>query len=272
MKSLRDMRWQMLGFGLALAALAAIDVFLWPTYKDQLALVDLPPALEALLGSDLSLATPAGFLNAEYFAWIIILPLVFAVIQGTGAIAGEEGAGTLDLWLAQPLRRQQFVAERVGAFLIAAAGMFAIACLGWLVSVPWVDLGSVTLVDTLVATANMIFVTVFFYGLALWLGAVAPTRGHAAGAAIALITGAYFADSVAAGVDALSWLRYVSPFYYYGRGLPLIDGINWWHAALLTALGAAFIALTMRTLDRRDITLGGASELRMADLVRRVVG
>jgi ABC-2 type transport system permease protein len=252
--------------------MAAVDVFIWPAYKDQLALVELPPALEAFLGTDLSIATPAGFLNAEYYAWIIVLPLVFAVIQGTGAIAGEEGAGTLDLLLSQPLRRSQFVAEKAAAFAIAAGAMLAIACLGFAVSVPFIDLGRVTLWDTTVATANMIFVTFFFYGFALWLGAVAPTRGYAAGAAIGLMTAAYFTDTIAAGVDVLSWLRYVSPFYYYGRGLPLIDGINWWHAGLLTGIGAAFVVLAMRTLERRDVTLGGASEMRVRDVLQRIAG
>jgi ABC-2 type transport system permease protein len=266
------MRWQALGFGVALALMAAVDVFIWPAYKDQLALFELPPALEAFLGTDLNIATPAGFLNAEYFSWIIVLPLVFAVIQGTGAIAGEEGSGTLDLLLAQPVSRRHFVVEKVGAFVLAAAAMYAVGSLGFVVSVPWIDLGSVTLWDTLVATANMIFVTFFFYGFALWLGAVAPSRGYASGAAIALMTAAYFTDTIAAGIDALSWLRYASPFYYYGRGLPLIEGINWWHAGLLTAVGALFVVLAIHTFDRRDVTLSGASGMTARQLVQRVTG
>ena len=100
-KTVVDDRLQILGYGLTLAVMAAVIVYLWPSYEDTLVTVDLPPALEALLGSSLSFATGPGFISAEFFSWIPALLLVYAIVKGTGAVAGEESAGTMDMLLAQ---------------------------------------------------------------------------------------------------------------------------------------------------------------------------
>ena len=267
-KSAYDQRWQIGGFGLALCLIAAMDVFIWPAYKDQLALIEIPPALEAIIG-DMAISTAPGFLSAEYFSWIIILPIVFAVVQGTGAIAGEESAGTADLLLAQPLRRRELVLARTAAAATVAIAIVMFGVVGFAISIPFIDI-DVTVWDTFVASVNMLFITCFFFGLSLWLGAVAPSRAIAAGVAIGVLTGGYFIDIISSGVDALSWLRYASPFYYYGRGLPLVEGINWWHAGLLSGLGLVFIALAIRAFEARDVSAGGGASLSLRELVRRV--
>jgi len=271
-KSLRDQRWQIVGFGLSLAAIAALDVLIWPAYKDQLQLLELPPAIEAFLGTDLAIGTPAGFLNAEFFSWVTILLIVYAVMQGTGAIAGEESSGTIDLLLAQPVHRSSVILAKAAAAITGAALIIFIGYGGFLIPMLFVSMAGLSLWDVFVACANMLPVTLFFFALSLWLGAVAPSRAYASGAAIAVATAAYLIDSLASGVESISGVRYASPFYYYGRGTPLVEGIDWPHAALLAGVTAIFIALAMRTFERRDIALGGAVEMTWSDLLRRVAG
>ncbi len=271
-KSLRDQRWQIVGFGLSLAAIAALDVLIWPAYKDQLQLLELPPAIEAFLGTDLAIGTPAGFLNAEFFSWVTILLIVYAVMQGTGAIAGEESSGTMDLLLAQPVHRSSVVLAKAAAAITGAALIILVGYGGFLVPMLFVSMAGLSSWDVFVACANMLPVTLFFLGLSLWLGAVAPSRAYASGAAIAVATAAYLIDSLAAGVESISGMRYASPFYYYGRGMPLVEGIEWPHVALLVGLTAIFIALAMRTFERRDIAPGGAVGMTWSDLLRRVAG
>ena len=104
-KSLRDQKWQIVGFGIAFFAMAALIVYIWPSYRTTVASIQLPEAVQALLGSDLAYSTAPGFVSAEYFSWIPILLIVYTIIQGTGAIAGEEGSGTIDLLMSQPITR-----------------------------------------------------------------------------------------------------------------------------------------------------------------------
>jgi hypothetical protein len=65
-------------------------------------------------------------------------------------------------------------------------------------------------------------------------------------------------------------MKYTSPFYYYGAGLPLVRGIDWTHAGSLLALAVLFTLLALRTFDSRDVTAGGATDLSPTTLARRL--
>ncbi len=267
-KALFDQKMQILGFGLTLAVIAAMDVYIWPSYRDTLQNFEIPPAFEALLGGDLNLATAPGFLSAEFYSWIPILLLVYAVIQGTGAIAGEESGGTMDLVLAQPVTRRSFVLQRIAATILASVLIIAIGYTGWLVSVPFVDI-DVTLWDVFLANVNLLPITLLFFALSLAAGAIAPTRGMAVAVTVGIATATFFMQTLAATVDVLEPLRYLSPFYYYGNGQPLVDGLNWAHVALLTGISCGLAIVAVRTFEERDVSVGGASDLTLAAMLRR---
>jgi ABC-2 type transport system permease protein len=270
-KSLRDQRWQIIGYGLALLAMAAMIVFIWPSYKTTVVTINLPQAVQAFLGSDLSYATAPGFVSAEFFSWIPVLLIVYAVVQGTGAIAGEEASGTIDLLMAQPVARPAMALQKCLAFCIGAALVVVVGFMGFLVSIPFVSI-DITLGDAVVACANLLPITLLFFTLSLWLGAVVGNRGVAAGVAAGIATATYFFNSLASGVHQVSGLRYVSPFYYYGAGLPLVKGIDWPHVALLLGVAVLLLVLALRAFERRDIAVGGVASLRPRDLLRRAIG
>lgn len=269
-KALRDGRWQVVGFGLALAVMSSTAVFLWPSVRDTLQNFTLPAAVQAFLGTDLSIASAAGYLSARYFGWVDILLIVYAVLQGTGAIAGEESGGTMDLLLAQPIARRDIVLQKVAAVVIGSAAIIAIGWLGFALSLSFVRI-DVSIADTAIASANMLPITLLFFALSLWAGAVAPSRGVAAGMVIAFATAAYFISTLANGVDSLRRLRYATPFYYYGSGASLVHGIQWWHIALLLGIAATLVVLTVRTFERRDVSTGGSSDVDVAGMLRRVL-
>ncbi|HEY8171995.1 MAG TPA: ABC transporter permease subunit [Dehalococcoidia bacterium] len=269
-KTLGDQRWQIFGYGLAMAAMASTSVWLWPSVRDTLQTFEIPAALKALLGRDVDFTTAAGYLSGRYFSWTIILLVVYAVVAGTGAIAGEENSGTIDLLLAQPVTRTSVLLQKLAA---ATAGVIIIAMsgyVGFLISVPTVSI-AVSLGDLAIACGNMIPVSFFFLAMALWCGVVAPNRGAAAGMAIGVTVVTYFLYTLSNGVDSLERLQYASPFYYYGSGLSLTQGIVWWHVGTLLAVAALFCALSLRTFDRRDISPGGASDVSAGAMLRRAL-
>jgi ABC-2 type transport system permease protein len=269
-KALRDQRWQIVGFGVSLMVIAMMDVFIWPSYRDTLQNFEIPAAIQAFIGSDLSFATAPGFLSGEYFSWIPILLIVYAVIQGTGAIAGEEGSGTMDLLLAQPIPRASIVLQKSLVVITGSVLIVAIGWLGFLVSIPFVDI-DVTLADAAIASANMLPITLLFFALSLWAGAVAPSRSSAAGVAVVVATAAYFINTLANGVESLRNLKYATPFYYYGSGLSLVHGIDWPHVGLLLGIAAGFVVLAMRAFSTRDVSTGGSADVDLVGMLRRVV-
>lgn len=254
-KTLRDQRWQIIGYGLAMAAMAATAVWLWPSVRDTLQNFRIPPAIQALLGSDLDLSTAAGYLSGRYFSWTIILVLVYVIVAGTGAVAGEEGAGTLDLLLAQPISRTRVLLEKLAASAIGASAIVGLGLVGFLVSIPTVDI-DVSLADIAIASANMLPITLLFLSLSVWAGAALPSRGLASGVVIGIVTATYFVYTLSNGVESLRWMRYATPFYYYGSGLPLVRGIEWWHVGLLTGLALLFVTLSVRMFEIRDVASG----------------
>lgn len=269
-KAMRDQKWQVVGFGLSLALMSSTSVWLWPSVRDSLQNFDIPAAAKAFLGSDLDFATAAGYLSGRYFGWTEILAIVFAIIAGTGAIAGEESASTIDLLLAQPVSRRSVLLQKLAATAIGSALIVLGGYLGFVVAVPTVNI-DVTLGDLAIACANMLPIVLFFFALSLWAGTVAPNRGMAAGFVIGVTTATYFVFTLANGVDSLRALRYATPFYYYGAGLPLVYGIVWWHVGVLLGTAMLLVVLALRTFERRDVSAGGATDLNARGIVRRIV-
>ena len=189
-------------------------------------------------------------------------------MQGTGAIAGEESSGTMDLLLAQPVTRRDAVLQKATAGVLSLIAIIAIGYLGWLISIPFVDI-EVSLWDVFLGNVNLLPISLLFFALSLYAGAVLPTRSAAVGLVVGLAVAAYFAQTVAAIVDGLSWIEYLTPFYYYGAGAPLVDGMNWWHIALL--LGPRRVvgddAADVRP-PRREC--GGATDLGLSGVMRRI--
>jgi beta-exotoxin I transport system permease protein len=109
-KTLWDTRRALLGWALAISAVAVMYAAFWPTVNTpemQDALRNYPQGvLEAINYDDLT--SPAGYLGSSVYGLLIpLLVAVFAIAYGTQAVAGDEEAGTLDLLLAHPVSRTQ---------------------------------------------------------------------------------------------------------------------------------------------------------------------
>ena len=98
---------------------------------------DLPESLKVLFGIDeeLTLTSPAGYLNSQWFAnFFPILLSIYGIGIASRFIAGEEGDGRLELLLAHPVDRVRVLAERGGAILLLLVGLFVVPSVG---SRPW---------------------------------------------------------------------------------------------------------------------------------------
>ena len=124
-RTLYSLRWQVIAYGLGLALIAMMDTYIYPSYAGQLANMELPESMKALLGGA-DYGTGRGFLGAEFFSWVPPLLVVFGVMAGTSALAGEEANGTLDLLLAQPISRRQLLLSKVAAIAAATCLIAAI--------------------------------------------------------------------------------------------------------------------------------------------------
>ena len=253
-KTLRDLRWQVVGWGLGLAGLAAMLVLLYPAIAEQFEGFELE---NIGFGEIDDISNPRQFFQVEFFTWGPVLLTVFAIIVGGALLAREEGGGTLELLLSQPLtRRALFLGKAVGG-AIAVVGVLLIAGGGFLLTAPWVDLdGKVAVGELAVAPLSMLTFTWFVLAATMLTATLTPTRGRAA----ALMTAAAFlayALYIAVGlVSSIEWLRYLTPYYYSDAQRVLTEGTVWWHQGLLLALAVACATLALVAFERREIGTG----------------
>jgi len=266
-KSLRDYRVAMVSIAVLNFAIALMDILIYPSYREALGDMELPAGFEGFLGEATSMASPEGFITAEYFAWIPLVLITLAIIAGTGAIAGEEGAGTMDMLLAQPVRRWRLVVERaVGVALLVAIP----ALLGWpgfLLGEAFVDfdLGGWPL---MIATLNMLPLVFIFLGLALLTSALMANRGAAAGITTGILVIFYFVHTLASAVASLHEVRKLTPFYWSDSSYVFVHGFSWARFLVMLAIAIALAALAAWQFERRDVALG-SREWRLFSFARR---
>ena len=256
-RTLATLRTQIIAYGLGLGSYAAVVALLFNSMSDTMLELEAsyPDAvLQAFSGgAALSLATPSGFLTYEYFSFAPLFFAAFAVFASTGALAGEEGSGTLEFLGALPLSRRRIFIQKALALLVAMGAIAAIICIGWALTLPFLDLEGLTLPMVIGATFAQISFLAFVAAVGLLLGAVAPSRGAAAAWTGAIAVVAFLAVSIAGAVDAVSWLQYTSPFYYADFPAILVFGITPWHFALVWGATLLIGLAALRAFEGREI-------------------
>lgn len=260
LKTLRDRRRGLFFWGLGLVLLAVMMAAFFPTIRDMPSMADyieaLPAELMAMFGGDFGdYTTPEGFLNAElFFLMYPLLLLVFTIGFASGAIAGEEEKGTLDLLLSYPIRRWQLVLEKFAAMAVSLLGIATVFWLALLIAGAVIDMGLSPLRLGAACFAGAL-IAIVFGALALAVGCATGKKALAVGVTGALGFLTYIVNALAPMVDWLEPFRKLSPFYYYSAADPLSNGLDLGHAALLLGLALVFLAVALVTFQRRDLSV-----------------
>ena len=270
--TLLRLRGEIVGWGLALAAFALIVTLLYDTalqMRDQLEqlLNTLPREIMALVGSLDTVFSPAGFLDARFFTFLPLMLGIFATIVGSGLIVNDEENGTLDLILAQPVRRAQVYLGRWLAFMTALGGILLIAWLGL-----WLGTGVSSLklngLEALQPFASLFALTLWFGGLALMLSLILPSRRLAASVSSLVVLASFFVNILSSISPELRGLSARLPLAAY-QGGKAINGLDMsqFLGLLLVSIGFAVIGLWL--FQRRDIRIAGEGGWRLPRLIAR---
>ena len=232
----------------------------YPTVRDNNELdktfAGLPPGVQAALGLQAgAITSPAGYLNSQYFANLLpILLLVFAIGLAAWSIAGDEGAGTLELLLENPVSRMRVALERAGALAIETAALTVVAAVGLLALAPATGLnnglGWERIAEAAVA-AGLLALT--FAAITFAIGAAIGSRGAAISIAVAIAVALFMIEGLAEQVSVLRPVREVSPWHWFLGSDPIRHGLAWetWLPPLLVS--AALILLGNLAFVRRDL-------------------
>lgn len=268
--TLRRMRGQILGWGLAIAALAAMiipfyDVFAQEQEQFMEMLKSYPPEFLAFFGdaTDVSaMATPRGFLQYYFFSMLPIILGIFALLAGSRLIAQDEERGRLDLILAHPVSRSSFFVGRLAALLMASV---ATVGLGWLGAV--IMLGTSASMDVSAGEMLRAFLPslgqiMIYATLALLLSLLLPAQRYASMISGLLLAASYVLASLGQLNPNLETIAKLMPYAYY-QGASAMDGLDW--AAFLGLLGVSvlFSLLAWWLFIRRDIRVTGEGSWKL---------
>ena len=255
-RTLTDLRWHVFWYGVGIAIYAAIMVLLFPTFEAFLSETEYPEEFLQFFGEIGDMSDPRYFLQLEYYSFVPVILMIYGVIAGTGLLAGDEGRGTLETTLAQPISRGDLFRSRIAALLIGLLAICAINAGGWFVSVPFVDLGDLDLLTLTWASFAVFPLVAAFCGLSVLVAAIAPSRGTAGGLMAAAAILSYLVSSFANTIEAISWARWLSPYYYADTTQVLTAGLVWWHQAVLVGVALVTFTLAWSAFNAREIGAG----------------
>lgn len=245
----------MLGWIIGIAAVLGLYLPLYPSIASpQMTelLNNLPTELVEVLGYD-DIVTGAGYTQATFFGLLgYVLMVIATTAWGAAFIAGTEETGRLELTLAHAVGRVQYAVESIAALLAKILVLaLVVYVMIWALNAPSeLNLSAVNLLAGTIAWASLGLLS---GTAALAIGALSGRRmwAIAAGAGIAVIS--YVFDAVGNTNKDLQWLYNLSPYHWAYGNSPLAEGFDWPGFALMWALCAIFIGLTIAGLARRDI-------------------
>jgi ABC-2 type transport system permease protein len=256
-KTLRDWRRATLGWAVGLAVFALIYLAFWVSIRNSTALLKLkteamPKAMQSMVGIT-DMTTGTGYLNGTIYA--LTGPLLLsmaAIVLGARAVAGPEDNHVMDLFLANPISRRGFVAQRAAALIAVVAGLGLILWIIPLVLSQALGMG-VSAAEVSAAGVGLLLLGLFFGAVALAVGAATGRRATALGVAGAVAVAGYVIRGLS---DSVPWMhpwRWISPFHYYLGSDPLHRGFHVGYLLVLAIGVAALVMIAVVTFDRRDV-------------------
>lgn len=261
LKTLRDDRRAMIGWALGLAAVIVMYLSFYPSLNtpDMQQFMDdfmqsMPEGVAAAMGWNNFLGG-AGYLEGTiYNLYGPILMIGAAAVFGNRAIAGPESAGTLDIYLANPVSRARFVLQRFAALTFE---ILVIGVVGWITIVLLnvaVDL-EIPLANITAATTGLTLLALCFGAIAVATGAVAGRRSAVLAVTLGVALVSYLVRAVGTQVDLIQDLRWLSPFHHYLGGDPLRTGFDVVGLLALAGITVVFVAIAVVAFQRRDVAV-----------------
>jgi ABC-2 type transport system permease protein len=213
------------------------------------------PAIQILLGKLQFDNSFESYISTKALIFTGLIMGGFVTWLSSSFLAGEIDHKTIDVLLAQPIRRERLVLARYAALVpivillitAALAGIVTgITAINVTASVPW-----------LAYTLSYMGMFVLAFGaIALFISAYLSDSRRAVLVSLGVLVTMYFLETLGSVVDLLGPIRYLSLFHYaqynailMSRTLSLADFV------VMLAVAVVFLALTVYAFRRRDINV-----------------
>jgi polyether ionophore transport system permease protein len=256
LKTLRDFRVPILGWGLGLGALMAAvfaavpSAFATPAAKA--AVVSLGASF-AWIAEPIKIDTAGGYATWKYGITILVV-VIWPLLAGTGMLRGEEERGSMDVLLSLPRRRVRVALEKLAAMWTALLAMGLLVALLTFASASKVS-SDLSLGAAVAFGVNLSLICGVFGSIAVLVSQFTQERRTASGVTAGILLAAIVVDMVHRVVPNTVWLSQLSPVYYYNLSKPLVPGYNANLGAMLVMVGLSviFAGAAVWLFARRDV-------------------
>src|SRR2546421_10900481 len=242
LKTLRDFRVAILGWGMGMGLLVYVVLVSFPslvaTAAARASLVSLAGAF-SWIAEPLAVDSPGGYATFK-IGFTILLIAIWPLMACSRLLRGEEERGSLDALLSLPRGRVRIALEKLAAVWTALLGMGLLIALltfagGKSASADF-NLG-----DALLFGLNVVLICGVFGSIALLLSQFTQERGTAAGVTGGLLLVFIVLDMVHRVIPNTEWVSRISPVYYYNLSKPLIPSYGTSPGAMLVLLALCIL-------------------------------
>jgi ABC-2 type transport system permease protein len=259
-QELRFRRGAIIGWGLGLCFFPVVYVGLYPSFADQMAgfqeLMDM--AIYQALG--ISMASFEGYMASTVTNLIPAILCIYAVLNGTGTLAGEEDNGRLEMIVALPIPRWQIVAVKAVALGVTLLLILVITATGAALTLAALQ----DQVESVVTPVDLFFnllsawpLAMAFAMISLFLGAFSPSRRVASVIATAVVIASYLGSNLTGMISSLEAAQNFFLFHFYeATAQALEQGQQAGNMLVLLAVALVAFGIAVLFFQRRDITVG----------------
>src|SRR5205807_896400 len=197
LKSLRDYRVPILGWGLGLGALMAVifaavpTVFATPAAKAAVVSIG---ASYAWIAEPIKIDTPGGYATWKYGITILVV-VIWPLLAGTGMLRGEEDRGSMDVLLSLPRGRVRVALEKLAAMWTALLAMGLVIGLLTFAGAAKVS-SDLSLGASVAFGLNLALICAVFLSIALLVSQFTQERRSASGVTAGILLVAIVVDMV----------------------------------------------------------------------------
>lgn len=217
-KTLRDKRFFILAWALALALLGYSVAVVYPTFNDSLIeglAGSMPPELQGFIGQLSDLKQVDTYLASQLFQSNLPMFIsIFAVLLAVSLTVGEESKGQLRTLIALPISRRKIATGKWFSIIVMCFVVVTATVLGTVAGL--LQIGEAVNTEALLGMALMtwlliVAMTTMIFGI----GLVTGSRALTITLGVVLAAGSYLLTTFAMGVEWLKDFAWLSLLHYF---------------------------------------------------------
>lgn len=256
LKTLRDLRWQLIGWSLAIIGVVYLTMVLYPSFSQngiENIINSVPDSLKSFIGNVDDFKTIPGFIGQQIFGPnLYIVSLFMSILIYLSISANEESDGRLQNLLTFPVSRTSVYFQKylaASTIVILASSSAALGLWLGLVSINetadlarlWQSVGCFALIN--LAYGALVFGAAFFSG----------NRSLTVVIASAYTAASLLVTSLAPAVKNLDTISKGSLLHYYNNPQIMTNGIDGAHVVVLLTFITMAVFVGWFGFSRRNV-------------------